>query len=96
MPNDTRIADYAAEIPPEHSSKRNSTLAGSIMARAANSTGDWLVRSIAIGAVTIIIGMVGYTLHTVMTNSNANSQAISAINERLMYIERELGTRNDQ
>ena len=96
MPNDGVTADVRSQIPHNSSPKRDSTLIGRVMARAANGTGDWLVRSIAIGAVAIIIGMVGYTLHTVMTNSNENSKAISAINERLMYIERELGALNGQ
>ena len=59
------------------------------MARAADSNG-WMLRAIAVGSITILIGVVSWTLVTVLTNSNENARAISAINAKLDRMEMDM------
>ena len=60
-----------------------------VMARAADSNG-WMLRAIAVGSITILIGVVSWTLVTVLTNSNENARAISAINAKLDRMEMDM------
>jgi len=57
------------------------------MAKVTAYGNGWLTRVIAVGAAAIVVGVVAWTLATVMTNSTSNSIAISSINARLANIE---------
>lgn len=60
------------------------------MARAAPDANGWLVRSIALGSVAILVGVVGWTLITVLTNSNNNANRLTSIETRLERMEQDI------
>ena len=60
------------------------------MARAVAETSSWYVRAVIVGAVGLVVAMVGWTLVHVMANSDDNARKIAAIEARLMRMETDI------
>lgn len=80
----------APPISPAPSKNRDSTFVGTVMARVADASNNWLVRAIAVGAVAILVGVVSWTLVTVLNNSNENARQIAAMNARMERMEQDI------
>ena len=87
--------EIEARRPPlAHANRRMAHVASKcrqfVMARVAEAQNGFLLRAIAVGAVGILVGVVSWTLATVLNNSNDNARAIAAMDARLERMETDI------